>query len=161
MQPSPDRIHQAALRLQSELADERTPHQDPAFGFRQLVDIAERALSPAVNDPSTAVQALDEIHDLLSDVEDALAVGVLDIGDHEPVLGVDGYPDVVVALEQELLAGLVEQRVEPGEAFERRRDRLDHEREVCEPDATLRGQRALLLPDALDDGDVFVEFRGV
>lgn len=45
--------------------DERTPHQDPAFGFRQLVDIAERALSPGINDPSTAVQALDEIHDLL------------------------------------------------------------------------------------------------
>jgi uncharacterized membrane protein len=39
--------------------------QDPAFGFRQLVDIAEKALSPAVNDPTTATQALDRIHDLL------------------------------------------------------------------------------------------------
>jgi uncharacterized membrane protein len=47
------------------IEEERTLHQDPAFGFRQLVDIAERALSPAVNDPSTAVQALDELHDLL------------------------------------------------------------------------------------------------
>ena len=44
---------------------ERTMQQDPAFGFRQLVDIAERGLSPAVNDPTTAVQCLDEIHDLL------------------------------------------------------------------------------------------------
>lgn len=35
------------------------------FGFRQLVDIAERALSPSDNDPSTAVQALDQLHDLL------------------------------------------------------------------------------------------------
>lgn len=45
--------------------DERTLHQDPGFGFRQLVDIAERALSPGINDPSTAVQVLDELHDLL------------------------------------------------------------------------------------------------
>lgn len=37
-------------------ADERTIEQDAAFGFRQIVDIAERALSPGVNDPTTAVQ---------------------------------------------------------------------------------------------------------
>jgi len=53
------------LREHVVVATERTPHQDPAFGFRQLVDVAERALSPGVNDPSTAVQALDQIHDLL------------------------------------------------------------------------------------------------
>ncbi|MGN6334375.1 MAG: DUF2254 domain-containing protein [Motilibacteraceae bacterium] len=44
---------------------DRTMDQDVAFGLRQLVDVAERALSPAVNDPTTAVQALDQIHDLL------------------------------------------------------------------------------------------------
>ena len=44
---------------------ERTMTQDPMFGFRQLVDIAEKALSPAVNDPTTAVQALHRLHDLL------------------------------------------------------------------------------------------------
>jgi uncharacterized membrane protein len=44
---------------------ERTFVQDPAFGFRQLVDTAIRALSPAVNDPTTAVQAIDRISDLL------------------------------------------------------------------------------------------------
>jgi uncharacterized membrane protein len=42
-----------------------TMEQDLAFGFRQLTDIAERALSPAVNDPTTAVQAIDVLHDLL------------------------------------------------------------------------------------------------
>ena len=47
------------------LGRERTMHQDVAFGFRQLVDIAERALSPAINDPTTAVQCLDHIHDFL------------------------------------------------------------------------------------------------
>ena len=44
---------------------DRTMHQDLSFGFRQLVDIAIRALSPAVNDPTTAVQAVDRIHQLL------------------------------------------------------------------------------------------------
>lgn len=44
---------------------ERTLSQDPGYGIRQLVDIAEKALSPAVNDPTTAVQCLDRIHDLL------------------------------------------------------------------------------------------------
>jgi uncharacterized membrane protein len=45
---------------------ERTFVQDPAFGFRQLVDIAIRALSPAVNDPTTGVQAIDRLSDLLA-----------------------------------------------------------------------------------------------
>ena len=45
---------------------ERSFVQDPAFGFRQLVDIAIRALSPAVNDPTTGVQAIDRISDLLA-----------------------------------------------------------------------------------------------
>jgi uncharacterized membrane protein len=44
---------------------ERNTFQDPSFGFRQLVDVAEKALSPAINDPTTAVQCLDRIHDLL------------------------------------------------------------------------------------------------
>src|SRR4029077_5750577 len=44
---------------------ERTFVQDPAFGFRQLVDVAIRALSPAVNDPTTGVQAIDRLSDLL------------------------------------------------------------------------------------------------
>lgn len=52
---------------QISLGEERTMHQDPMFGFRQLVDIAERALSPGVNDPTTAVQVIDQIHDLLRD----------------------------------------------------------------------------------------------
>lgn len=47
------------------LGRERTMRQDVAFGFRQLVDMAEKALSPAVNDPTTATQAVDRIHDLL------------------------------------------------------------------------------------------------
>ncbi|MEV7283319.1 DUF2254 domain-containing protein [Streptomyces sp. NPDC093252] len=41
----------------------RTVEQDPGYGLRLLADIAVRALSPAVNDPTTAVQALDQIED--------------------------------------------------------------------------------------------------
>jgi uncharacterized membrane protein len=44
---------------------ERTMRQDPLFAFRIMVDVASRALSPAVNDPTTAVLALDQIHRLL------------------------------------------------------------------------------------------------
>jgi uncharacterized membrane protein len=44
---------------------ERTMRQDTGFALRQLVDIAERALSPAINDPTTAVQAIDRIEELL------------------------------------------------------------------------------------------------
>lgn len=48
-----------------EVEIERTVEDDPAFGFRQLIDIAERALSPAVNDPTTAIQAVDRLEDFL------------------------------------------------------------------------------------------------
>jgi uncharacterized membrane protein len=48
-----------------ELATERTFEQDPKFPIRLLVDIAIKALSPAINDPTTAVQAIDQIEDLL------------------------------------------------------------------------------------------------
>lgn len=47
---------------------ERTFHQDFAFGLRQLSDIGLRALSAAVNDPTTAVQAIDRIVQFLSAV---------------------------------------------------------------------------------------------
>lgn len=46
-------------------AQDRTLTHDVAFGVRQLIDIAERALSPGVDDPTTAVQVLDQHHDLL------------------------------------------------------------------------------------------------
>ena len=47
------------------LGVERTVEQDPKYPIRMLVDIAIKALSPAVNDPTTAVQAIDQIEDLL------------------------------------------------------------------------------------------------
>ncbi|MBW3588810.1 MAG: DUF2254 domain-containing protein [Actinobacteria bacterium] len=47
------------------LGVERTMEQDINFGIRQLVDIAEKALSPSMNDPTTAVVAIDQIHDIM------------------------------------------------------------------------------------------------
>ncbi|MEU5432786.1 DUF2254 domain-containing protein [Streptomyces sp. NPDC020719] len=55
-----------ALGYTVSVGVERTFHQDLGFGLRQLCDIALRALSPAVNDPTTAVQCLDRIVQLLA-----------------------------------------------------------------------------------------------
>jgi uncharacterized membrane protein len=48
-----------------ETGPDRTFEQDPKYAIRLLVDIAIKALSPAINDPTTAVQALDQIQDHL------------------------------------------------------------------------------------------------
>lgn len=48
-----------------DLAAVRTLYQDPRYGVRQLVDIAIRALSPAINDPTTAVQVLDRLNEIV------------------------------------------------------------------------------------------------
>ncbi len=63
--PAGQELPTRALSRAIQIGGERTMTQDAAFGFRQIVDIAERALSPGTNDPTTAVQALDELHDLL------------------------------------------------------------------------------------------------
>jgi uncharacterized membrane protein len=59
------------------LARQRTLDQDPAFAMRMFVDIAIRGLSPAVNDPTTAVQAIDRIETLLVDLHGRLPSGGL------------------------------------------------------------------------------------
>lgn len=60
-EPVPEVNLRRAVRLEMQ----RTFEQDPKYPLRLLVDVAIRALSPAVNDPTTAVQALDQIEDLL------------------------------------------------------------------------------------------------
>jgi len=47
---------------------ERTLHQDMAFGLRQLTDVAVKALSPGINDPTTAVHALGHSAALLCEL---------------------------------------------------------------------------------------------
>jgi uncharacterized membrane protein len=60
-----DAIDERKLRASVVLGDERTMEQDPLFAFRILVDIAIKALSKAINDPTTAVLAIDQLHRLL------------------------------------------------------------------------------------------------
>jgi uncharacterized membrane protein len=47
------------------MGEERTFEQDPEYAIRLLVDIAIKALSPAINDPTTAMQALNHVGDPL------------------------------------------------------------------------------------------------
>ena len=56
---------EAALHQSVAVGPERTLEQDPAFAFRIMVDIASKGLSPAINDPTTAVLAIDQIQYLL------------------------------------------------------------------------------------------------
>jgi uncharacterized membrane protein len=58
----------AACNLTITLGKERTLVQDLHYGARQLVDIALRALSPAVNDPTTAINCIDVLATLLAQI---------------------------------------------------------------------------------------------
>jgi uncharacterized membrane protein len=58
-------VDDGSLRRCVLLGAERTLEDDPAFGFRIIVDIASKALSPAINDPTTGVLAIDQLHHLL------------------------------------------------------------------------------------------------
>ena len=60
---SPPRDHDVLACL--DLGRARTLYQDPTFGIRQLVDVGTQALSPAINQPSTTIQVIDRLHDLL------------------------------------------------------------------------------------------------
>jgi uncharacterized membrane protein len=58
-------IDEKALTRAIEMGEQRTFEQDPKYAISLLVDIAIKALSPAINDPTTAVQALNQIEELL------------------------------------------------------------------------------------------------
>ncbi len=78
----------------------RTLYQDPSYGLRQLVDIAAQALSPAVNQPTTAVQVIDRLEDLLLRIGTGTlltgyyADGAGQVRFIEPVLGWAEYLDL-------------------------------------------------------------------
>jgi uncharacterized membrane protein len=62
-------IPEKELRQAVRVGTQRTFEQDPKYALRLLADIAVKALSPAINDPTTAVQAIDQINDLLLRLE--------------------------------------------------------------------------------------------
>jgi uncharacterized membrane protein len=61
-------IDEAMVRATVAFGSERTMEQDPTFAFRIVVDIAIKALSAAINDPTTAVLAIDQLHRMLRTV---------------------------------------------------------------------------------------------
>ena len=73
--PTDDRVERELLGSLT-VGEERTFEQDPGLALRVLADITLRALSPAVNDPTTAVQAIDAADGLLR----KLARSELEIG---------------------------------------------------------------------------------
>jgi uncharacterized membrane protein len=64
----PSGVDRAALRRLIVLGDERTHADDPAYGFRKLVDVAQRALGASQNDPATADQVINRLHDCLRQI---------------------------------------------------------------------------------------------
>jgi uncharacterized membrane protein len=64
----PRAIDEEVLRNAIAFGSERTMEQDPTFAFRIVIDIALKALSPAINDPTTAVLAIDQLHRMLRSV---------------------------------------------------------------------------------------------
>ena len=58
-------LDDAKLRSTVVFGPERAMEQDPTFAYRIIIDIALKALSPAINDPTTAVIAIDQLHRLL------------------------------------------------------------------------------------------------
>jgi uncharacterized membrane protein len=73
------------------LGDERTIEQDHPFALRIMVDIAIKALSPAINDPTTAVQVLNHMTELLR------LIGTTPLGGHTRVLRDDAGTIRIVA----------------------------------------------------------------
>ena len=63
-----DRREQKNLRQAIMLDGQRTPTHDVRFGFRQLTEVAARALSPGINDPHTAMTCADWLSDCLAEL---------------------------------------------------------------------------------------------
>ena len=62
----PDQQTIDAFNAAYSIGRHRTVEQDPAFGIRQIVDIAIKALSPGVNDTSTAVMCVDYLTSIMA-----------------------------------------------------------------------------------------------
>ncbi len=91
---------------------ERSLRRDPAYGLRILVDIALKGLSPAVDDPTTASRALDEIDGVLR-VASRLPLHPIQVGtEYRLTVPVMTWPDVVnLAIREIRLAGLTQPQI--------------------------------------------------
>jgi uncharacterized membrane protein len=129
---------------------QRTLQQDVRFGMRQLVDIALRALSPAVNDPYTAIQAIHRLTILLC------ALGPLSLGDYQITASTDASRVIVHAPSfadyAELACGLIRRygAAEPTVSAALLTLLRDAQALVSDPDRiqVLASQARLILSDA-------------
>ncbi len=62
----PDQDVSSALQATFSISRHRTVDQDVAFGIRQIVDVALKALSPSINDTTTAVMCVDYLTAILA-----------------------------------------------------------------------------------------------
>jgi uncharacterized membrane protein len=74
----PQRVDRAAAVALVAVGPERTHHEEPAYGLRKLVDMAERAIAQPFNDPTTTVQVIHRLQDCLR----LLAVRPFPSGEH-------------------------------------------------------------------------------
>lgn len=63
--PAVDEEVESAVRLAFVLGHEPTPEQDVEFGVIEISDIAVKALSPGINDPTTAIRCIDRLGEIL------------------------------------------------------------------------------------------------
>ncbi|MGH9270206.1 MAG: DUF2254 domain-containing protein [Ilumatobacteraceae bacterium] len=59
----PGKLDRTGVAGMVALGAERTHRRDPAYGLRELVDIAVRSVAEPFQDPTTCVQAIDRLHD--------------------------------------------------------------------------------------------------
>lgn len=80
---------------------ERTAAQDVGFGLRQLTDVANKALSPGINDPTTAIHAIDHISVVLGQLA-GCELGPVEHTDDEGARVVVNRPDLEHLIEMSL-----------------------------------------------------------
>lgn len=161
-------IDERMVRHALWLGHERVIDNDPAYGIRLLVDVGIRALSPAVNDPATAVMVLDQLDGLLR------TLGARDIEDNQVldangavrlVYDVSGWDDLVALALTE-----IDQYGRDSRQVQRRMVALVEDLEAVLPDyhrsaiarfAKRRGVAETPQPIETDDGwsNVFVHDR--
>ena len=66
LEDPPDQETTGALQATFSISSHRTVEQDAAFGIRQIVDVALKALSPGINDTTTAVMCVDYLTAILA-----------------------------------------------------------------------------------------------
>jgi len=99
--------HEHGLRGKVALGGERTIEQDPAFAIRIMVDVAAKALSAAINDPTTAVQVLNQLSEVMR------IIGTTDLKRRDPPAGDGQSRGLVIPMrtwEEYLALGVTEIR---------------------------------------------------